>query len=293
MAKKSQSGHEIPLWGIFLFFLGVVFLLQTLGILAWGLWATLIRFWPVLIIIAGLYILLRHTHAWFATIIILVLLFGCLGVAIWQYGGGPGGPATRSYSQPLAGLRQAKIGISFAAGQLLVGSLSASSSSLVEANSLNRTGIQVDFSAKDSVGTLELSREKGNSEINAEANWDVRLTRNIPLSLDIKSSASQTTLNLKDLSVTDLSLNANVGNFTVNLPTSGQGVITANVANVEVNIPEGTAARIRNNAKLGAVEINERRFVRSGDYYTSTDFDTARNRVELQLECNLGHISVK
>ncbi len=294
MAKKSQSGHEIPLWGIFLLFLGVVFLLQTLGIIPWGLWSTLIRFWPVLIIIAGLYILLRHSHAWFATIVVLVLLFGCLGIAIWQYGPGLLSENIRSYSQPLASLRQAKIWISFAAGQLIVGSLPATSPNLVEARSLNRAGIQAVFSAADSQGNLDLSREKGSPEINAEANWDVRLTRNIPLSMDIKSSASQTNLNLADLNVTNLAVDANAGNFGLTMPAaSGKGVIRANVANVEVSIPEGTAARIKSATKLGAIEVNERRFPRFGDYYTSSDFNTARNRLELELDCNVGHISVK
>ncbi len=294
MANKSQFGREIPLWGIFLVFLGVVFLLQTLGIVPWGLWSMLIRFWPVLIIIAGVYILLRHSHAWFATILILVLLFGCLGIAIWQYSPNQASQNFRSYSQPLAGLRQAKIGMSFVAGKLVVGSLPAASVNLVEAKSLNRAGIQADFFNMGGQGILELSREKESREISVEAIWDVRLSRDIPLSLNIRSSASQSNIDLTDLKLADLALDVNAGNVGVMMPSAGSKVaIRVNVGNVEVSIPEGVAARIKADAKLGAIEINERRFPRSGDYYTSAGFDIAGNRMELELDCNVGHISVK
>lgn len=55
---KTPREYCVPVWGIFLLFLGILFLLQTFNILPWGLWGTLWRFWPVLIII-GLSLLLR------------------------------------------------------------------------------------------------------------------------------------------------------------------------------------------------------------------------------------------
>ena len=83
--EKPQRVVGAPIWGIFLVFLGIVFLLQTLNVLPWGLWGTLWRFWPVLIIIIGLGILLRRYNAWLLSLLILAILGGCLGIAIWQY----------------------------------------------------------------------------------------------------------------------------------------------------------------------------------------------------------------
>ncbi len=37
--QKPSTTHNIPVWGIFLLFLGIVFLLQTLNILPWSLWS--------------------------------------------------------------------------------------------------------------------------------------------------------------------------------------------------------------------------------------------------------------
>jgi hypothetical protein len=84
--KEPQRVVSAPVWGIFLLFLGIVFLLQTSGILPWGLWGTLWRFWPVLIIIIGIGILLRGRNVWLVSLLILAILGVCLGIAAWQYG---------------------------------------------------------------------------------------------------------------------------------------------------------------------------------------------------------------
>ena len=83
--EKSPRVIGVPIWGVFLGFLGVVFLLQTFDILPWGLWGTLWRFWPVLIIITGLDILLHRYNVWLVSLLILVVLGAGLGLAIWQY----------------------------------------------------------------------------------------------------------------------------------------------------------------------------------------------------------------
>lgn len=85
--KERHSHHGAFIWGIFLIFTGILLLLQTLNILPWGLWSTLWRFWPAIIIIIGIGILLRHTRAWLISLITAAILLGCLGIAIWQRGG--------------------------------------------------------------------------------------------------------------------------------------------------------------------------------------------------------------
>ena len=95
--QKPQIERYVPIWGIFLLFLGIVFLLQTFNVLPWGLWGTLWRFWPVLLIIAGLNILMRRYNIWLVSALILALLLACLGITIWQYGSSlPAGQATGS-----------------------------------------------------------------------------------------------------------------------------------------------------------------------------------------------------
>lgn len=81
----DRRHHGIPVGGVILLFLGIVFLLQTLGVLPWGLWGTLWRFWPVVLILVGLGIILRRFNPWLVSLLILAVLLACLGVAVWQY----------------------------------------------------------------------------------------------------------------------------------------------------------------------------------------------------------------
>jgi hypothetical protein len=52
MIKRNYS------WPLFLVFLGGIFLLNTTGVIGWDIWIYLIRFWPVLIVIIGINIIL-------------------------------------------------------------------------------------------------------------------------------------------------------------------------------------------------------------------------------------------
>lgn len=97
MSRNEMSGHHVPVFGVLLVFLGIVFLLQNLGILPWGVWGRLWQFWPVVLVAIGLNLLLRHRSPWLVIVLILVLLLACLGMAIWQYRfPAPGNPAGSS-----------------------------------------------------------------------------------------------------------------------------------------------------------------------------------------------------
>ena len=84
--KKLQEAVGAHVGGILLLFLGIVFLLQTFDVLPWALWGALLRFWPVIIIILGLSVLLRRYNVWLVSLLIIAILGACLGVAIWQFG---------------------------------------------------------------------------------------------------------------------------------------------------------------------------------------------------------------
>ncbi len=87
--RRHREPH-FPLFGILLVFVGVILLLQTSGVLPWSLWNTLWRFWPVLIIIVGLRIVLGRLHPWLVSLLILAILGACFAIAISMYRGNPG-----------------------------------------------------------------------------------------------------------------------------------------------------------------------------------------------------------
>lgn len=300
--KKPQRIAGVPIWGILLLFLGVVFLLQTLDVLPWGLWGTLWRFWPVLIIIIGLGILLRRYNVWLVSLLILAILCACLGIAIWQYGPSPpAGVVTESYSEPLGNIERAEIEVDFAGGSLTMLSLPSISHNFVEASSEVRNGIggmRVDFHRQDSEGKLYLTTEQVGRRLWREVGirWEVRFSRNATLAFNISAAASNIALDFSELVVTQLRLDIDAGNCTVRMPASAgttYAYIDAVAANVEVTIPEGVEARIRVDTDLCNLDIDESRFLKRGDYYVSQNFDIAENRIDLEINCDVGRVVVK
>ena len=298
--KKPQSVVGVSIWGIFLLFLGIVFLLQTLNVLRWGLWGTLWRFWPVLIIIIGLGILLRRYNAWLVSLLVLAVLGACLGIAIWQYGPSlSSGMVTKDYSEPLGDIERAQIEIDFSAGSITIGSLPPGSSNFVEAASEvrnSRKTMSVDFHQQDGEGKLYLSTVNQRFWGELGIRWDVNFTRNIPLAISIKSAASNVELDLSALKVTKLRLDVDAGNYKVTTPSSAGTSdieIEANVANIEVTIPDGVAAKIQVDTNLSALDVDKSRFPQQGDYYMSQDFVSAENQVELEIDCDVGRVQVK
>jgi len=297
--QKPQLERYVPIWGIFLLFLGIVFLLQTFNVLPWGLWGTLWRFWPVLIIIAGLSILMRRYNLWLVSALILAILLSCLGIAICQYGPSLPAGVTSSYSEPLGDLRSAQLQIGFNAGSLTVGSLPAGSLDFIVADSRVKNGdMKVDFQRRGGEGTLSLSMERVNRRFwdEAKTKWEVKFARTIPLTMKVKAAVGNLELDLSELDINEFQMDLDVGNCRLKMPSSAgitRAYIKADVANLEVIIPESVAARLQVDTDLCAFEIDGSRFSREGDYYISSGFESAENRIELELDCDIGRVRVE
>ncbi len=49
----NRSSKDI-VWAIFLIFVGFIFLLNTTGVVGWGIWTYILRFWPIFLILGGI-----------------------------------------------------------------------------------------------------------------------------------------------------------------------------------------------------------------------------------------------
>ena len=296
--RRPRRAHGAPIWGVILLFLGILFLLQALDVLPWGLWGTLWRFWPVLIIIIGLNILLSRYSRWAVSVLIFALLWACLGIAYWQY---QPAAVAQSYSEPLANLERASVVIDFNGGSLTLGSLGNDSSNLVEVNSSSRGGdggIEAEFQQQDGEGSLDLTGRSIDRFFwsGPYLDWKAMFTPKIPLTLDIKSAASDVSLDFSKLLAPEITVELNAGSCQVTAPSSAGTTyikITANAANVEVTVPAGVAAKISLDTNVTGIDIDKSRFPQSGDYYMSPDFATSSSQVELEIKCNVGRVQIK
>ncbi|HUD20568.1 MAG TPA: DUF5668 domain-containing protein [Candidatus Saccharimonadales bacterium] len=72
--------HHSFVWAFILIALGMIFLFNNFGLLPWGVWDTLWRLWPVLLIIWGLQTIFGRS--WWGQLIVAILTLALLAAVI-------------------------------------------------------------------------------------------------------------------------------------------------------------------------------------------------------------------
>ena len=283
--------------------LGILFLLNNLGVLSWAIWPEIVRLWPLLLIAVGLDLLFGRRSA-LGSLLAALLVLAALAAAIWWSNGwlGVGSPlSSQSLSQPLNGAKRARVDIAMGMGELRLGAQSESDgliSGTVAHGS--RDQIQRDFTISSDTATFKLHavRQTGWSTPLRIGNknelvWDLRLNPEIPLQLDLSTGAGTAVLDLARLNVTSLNVSTGVGTTTLNLSQRGslQANVSGGVGDTTITIPAGVAARISASTGLGQVRITGN-FQRQDNLYVSPNYASATDRLDLAIHAGIGSVTV-
>lgn len=301
--ERRYRRHGGFVWPLILITAGVIFLLNNLGLLSWSVWDVLWRFWPVLLIAIGLDILFGRRSvlgAILAFVLIVIILVGTVWYAVAQTPIFTGQALTTDkIVQELAGATSADVRISFGAGSLRVGALKESDN-LVEGTVVTGPGETVlrDFHVDGGVARFSLRHQGMPRGIfgrpASQVTWDLDLSSSVPMALHVNSGVGEVVLDLSDLQITDLDLDGGVGQVRLELPSQGRlrGKISGGVGQVIVTVPQGVAARIRASGGLGGVSVASR-FQREGRYYVVGNYETADNRVDLDISGGVGEVVIR
>lgn len=261
-------------WAIALILIGTALLLGNLGVfdrLEINVWSLI---WPLLLIALG---------AWF--------IFGYLI--------GPQPREAEAASIPLEGAGRAEIKINHGAGRLTLAA-GAPAGQLVSGSF---TG-GMSYRSKRAGDTLTVKmRVPDRSGFSfpwmwapGALDWDVRLNPDIPLALEFETGASRSEIDLSLLQVSDLELETGASATAVTLPANAgltRVKIEAGAASIDLRVPGGVAARIRAQAGLARVGVDETRFPRRGDIYESPDYEAAANKADIRIETGVGSVDVR
>lgn len=125
--------------------------------------------------------------------------------------------------------------------------------------------------------------------------WNIHLNRDVPLALRLETGASQSSLDLRDLKVTDLRLNTGASKTDLTLPANAGKTdvrVELGAASVDMVVPQGVAARIRAEYGAASIEIDRSRFPYSNGIYESADFSSAQNKVDIMIQAGAGRVAV-
>ena len=290
-------------WPLALIGLGVLLLLQTVGLLPASLWRALVELWPVLFIVFGLDLLVgRRSERSAATVIVVgvVLVVGSLTWAAVRASLLPPGAAETLIQTP-QGAQQMTAQIEFQTGQLHLSALGASDH-LLEGSAQDGPGetTQQDYSVRGAAGRLVLTQQVDPllapflARRAEAANWAVHLAQHLPLTLEVDSRAAALTLDLSDLQLVRLDLNTDHGSADVTFP-DGQAAVArlhTGPGPVTLHLPAGLPVRLLVRSGLPHVRLPST-LTHTGDTYTTPSFDPAQPFLDLDLSAGTGDVTLK
>jgi len=288
--------------------LGILFLLSNFGVISSDFWSTLWRFWPLIFVLLGIEILLGVTRGWVAIILVLlaVAVVAAIGFGLAFGYRTDGGwfrreRVSQEWEVELGSLAEAEVLVKFGAGTVDIGALPSRSANLLEGElEYDRSrGMPVkEIEQRDGKGILTLSSASSRGVffgVGGE-DWELKLSRDIPLDLSLEAGAASIDLDLEPLKVRNLRLQVGASTVKVKFPESAgttSAVIKAGAATIDLDIPEGVAARINTKLGLSTLRIDESRFQKSDGYYISPGYDTAENRLDISLETGVSTVTIK
>jgi hypothetical protein len=257
-------------WGLIIVLAGVLLLLNQFGLLPVNAWAF---FWPIVLILLGVWFLL--------------------------------GPVMsrrelkdENLSIPLGDASEADIHIRHGAGRLEVNALPLSGDFL---SGTFTGGVYEQHSQQGNTLRLRLQNPDNNffgwPPMGGPQgyHWTMSLAKNIPLKLDLKTGASEAELDLTELKVTELELDTGASSNQITLPANAGYThlrVQAGAASIKIRVPDGVDARIRYQGGLSGINIDTGRFPFQNNFYQSPGYDTAANRVEMDIQTGVGSVDI-
>ena len=286
---------------VILIALGVIFLLNNLGLVELNAWDIVLRFWPILLIAVGLDILIGHRSAWGSAISLVVILAILAGGIVffdnqprWKY-------AVQSVEIPLGNVGNATVTLDPAVGYLLVDALPKGSKVLIKGEvrpfSGEEIGETVDFSGTRATidlwtkGVIVVPFFSGWSD---QPSWDLALHPGVAIDMVVDFGVGKAELDLRDLQIGELLVKHGVGQTILLLPAADNMdiVLEGGIGEIRVVIPKDVGVRLRADVGIGNVQVPSD-YTRDGDFYLSPGYAAAEKQIEVVIDLGIGSVQVR
>jgi hypothetical protein len=289
---------------VFLVSLGTIILMINIGYLSWDIWGLAFRFWPALIILAGVSIILhRYLVTWWGALITLLIVLAVVAGIFWYAGRQPvlGQPLpTAEVNQPLGAATQASLTISPAVGNIHIHALPSGSAALISGTAQTVSDEQIDqqnlSQANTAIYTIHsqgIWRTASFGE-NRQVTWDLGITPKVPVDLTYEMGAGQTTIDLTGLTISHLKVDAAVGTLTLTLPENGafDGDINGAIGQMVIYVPPQLAVQIHANGGLNSMDVPPQ-FTRNGNEIQSPAQSGENTIASLKISQAIGNLVIR
>jgi hypothetical protein len=318
--KKARKPQRYPLslfWPITFIGAGVALLLSNLGYLPWASWNILWRLWPLLLIALGIDLLIGRRSvvgAIISAVLILALVGGAIVLALYA----PSIPQlaklaqspewrTTHVEQSLEGVEHASVTIDTGSVPCLLSKLS-DSLNLIEGDITYRGTLVFDALVRGGRADVKLDSyftgpwwdwSPGFGPA-PDAAWDVRLSTQVPLDLNLDTGSGRCDLDLSSLQVNSLIVDSGSGAVDLILPSdrSFEARIDAGSGRLAITLPTGVGARVTLDSGSGAFRPDDRFEIVSGEHGDDSVWETknlsaAETTIELEIDQGSGALVIE
>lgn len=287
------------IWAVISLGLGAVFLLANFGYIEWSSFSLLLRFWPLLLIAAGLDLIFRG-RSLLTTLIGVALAVVVVGSIIWFALSGAAAVAQEAtpLSQALGDAQSLNVHLSNPAGQVEVGAVEDAGKAYEGSITLaSRQSPQQRYEVRNGVGDLRIT-SAGNAFLPWTGGfdrplWQVDLSDQVPVTLTVNTAAGEQQIDLTGLDVQSLDLTVAVGELNVTLPEQGEfnGKLANPVGMIRVSVPPGALVEFHTNGVFLSKSVPAG-FTVSGENIYSPGSNKANAEMRITIDQSIGRLVI-
>ncbi|EEG76383.1 toast rack family protein [Dethiobacter alkaliphilus] len=284
--------------GLGLAVLGLVWFLVNFGVISPVAARELWRFWPLLLILWGVLLILGKGSGLGGCLIgILVFLFffgGLFGVYLPGIEGPSPGTETTNVTIPASDeVENVTLDLRQGAGEVYLSSHAGPDILRASLTGTPRPIIEQEVS--DGTLQVEIKDEAHSWTIGNRTNrWNLELAEDIPTEISLRAGAGRSDLDLSRLQVHDLSVQTGAGDLTVRLgQVESQVLVEGGAGSITFYVPDNTGVRLQTSGLLNvsAGEVNLKRL--DGGDYESENLDNKAAVVDIEVKAGVGSVNLR
>lgn len=294
--------------GVILILIGVLFLLNTTGVLDIGVWESIAVLWPLLLIAIGIEKIFMATQ----TLKPLAFLSPLIIVATVAYAvvASPGGGFTFSSDDDSSqqssdwsvsgdpGVTAMDVNMDFGGGRIKVRG-GAETGKLLEGQFYHR-GKRPEVTSEETGNTMQVTLKRRSSTIGIgqrdRERWIVKLDETIPVNLSLDAGGAQVRLDLADIVLNKLDIETGAADVDLILGAKSPEVhcnVSCGAASIDMVIPAGAGLRVDRESAMSSFSTGDIELVESGKYKESPDFDKRNVRIFLTIDAGVSTLRIR
>lgn len=159
---------------------------------------------------------------------------------------------------------------------------------------------KVTYKTRKDIGIVKIKQGSGTifgfNKRKVDNEWDLQLTNDIPIDLNVDMGVSKSTLKLEGIQLNSLSIDSGVGESVIDLSGEWKKGFKANmdlgVGDVTIILPKQTGVRVNVSKGIGRVNLQDFTEQNNG-VYVNEAYETAKAIIDITLDIGVGDVKFK